>query len=706
MMSLVLAGCEGDDGDDGAAGAPGASAYEIAVDNGFDGTEEEWLASMQPIHTEESCNVCHGDGSNLDYNVIHPEPLEKPVVTDIVVESGVEGDPDCVTFNVFEEDGVTPVSGLTSGDFRFYMADMLPAGVATTTTFVETADPVTTWETAQLARWMYERDSSSYPFGDFSEDADGIYVYCFDADLAAGGESTIDMNDPEETVIAAPDFDLDHTQRLLIRVDARDLGYNRTIGLLDFVIPADGESTTESGITRDIVAMDACTQCHNDPLQEAAHGGGYQEVAACNICHTPIGNSYGDEMQHIEAWSASLFHKIHASIDMAAFPDRMAIDRNGDGEITPDEEFGYSVVKYPKNINDCEACHADDGQDLADAWLTPTNEGCGTCHGVVHNGTAVNGSCGICHDDGAAPSVTTAHEIVDPATYFTTITLEADADGDGVYEAGETPLITVTVEDADGNPISALDPNITRANLYVYGPRSKPVPVLKPGSSTDPAYDPADGPPTQGSSMLVNPDDPQVETDADGFKYRLLAIPEGMEAGTYMIQAYVTDLTRTPEENRYRTSVSQFGWTYDTFQIGSATETLAISGDCFSCHQENDWGTMYHRSYFGADGCVACHDLSGNHANFLGNRVHAVHAASQNGDLLGAAWDGSDTENPDHYVLFPQDIASCDACHTSGNDQYREDPNMYAPNCYGCHGDTEGLRDHLIQSGAGVFSAH
>ena len=115
---------------------------------------------------------------------------------------------------------------------------------------------------------------------------------------------------------------------------------------------------------------------------------------------------------------------------------------------------------------------------------------------------------------------------------------------------------------------------------------------------------------------------------------------------------------------------------------------------------------MYHRSYFGADGCVACHDLSGNHANYLGNRVHAVHAASQNGDLLGAAWDGSDTENPDHYVLFPQDIASCDACHTSGNNQYREDPNMYAPNCYGCHGDTDGLDDHMIQNGASVFGEH
>ena len=34
---------QGDKGADGADGANGKSAYEIAVENGFEGTEEEWL---------------------------------------------------------------------------------------------------------------------------------------------------------------------------------------------------------------------------------------------------------------------------------------------------------------------------------------------------------------------------------------------------------------------------------------------------------------------------------------------------------------------------------------------------------------------------------------------------------------------------------------------------------------------------------------
>lgn len=33
-------------GGSGGAGAPGKSAYEIAVENGFEGTEQEWLESL------------------------------------------------------------------------------------------------------------------------------------------------------------------------------------------------------------------------------------------------------------------------------------------------------------------------------------------------------------------------------------------------------------------------------------------------------------------------------------------------------------------------------------------------------------------------------------------------------------------------------------------------------------------------------------
>ena len=40
-------GANGKDGEDGADGQNGKSAYELAVDNGFTGSEAEWVASLQ-----------------------------------------------------------------------------------------------------------------------------------------------------------------------------------------------------------------------------------------------------------------------------------------------------------------------------------------------------------------------------------------------------------------------------------------------------------------------------------------------------------------------------------------------------------------------------------------------------------------------------------------------------------------------------------
>lgn len=49
-------GPSGDDGEDGAAGNDGAnglSAYDVAVVNGFAGTESEWLASLHGVKGDQ-----------------------------------------------------------------------------------------------------------------------------------------------------------------------------------------------------------------------------------------------------------------------------------------------------------------------------------------------------------------------------------------------------------------------------------------------------------------------------------------------------------------------------------------------------------------------------------------------------------------------------------------------------------------------------
>ncbi len=596
------------------------------------------------------------------------------------------------------------------------MADLVPAGTPTVNLPQSTWGSQDYWPTGFLEMWTEEREGDAGVV--VTEPAPGSYSFQMVATPAAigpGGD--------------APEGDIADTQRVYVRADARDQpGFNRTMGVADFIMPAAGADTgVIATTTRTIVDASACTACHNDPLQRAAHGGGYQSPQVCNMCHSPIGID-GDEMQHSEAWLASLIHKIHAAIDMPAFPNRIG------GQ-------GYGAVTYPKNIIDCGACHFDAGQDMAANWATnPTQEVCTTCHDVTfgvdatHSGGSMldNSLCRACHPaagNGVGQSVTDAHAVTylkhDPAgndddipidpNYTSTIALSADADANGVYEAGETILVTVTTSNmAAGDYVIPYAEDVNEvqvagtrtANVYVYGPRAKAVPVLTPGSTTDPAFDPASGTPDQGRSMTIDSaaGDAQILTDADGFKYQTFAIPADLATGTYMVMAYVT--TNTADcSGIYRGSVCIDGWALTTFNVGTDVDELRVAGPlgandatpgCASCHDQADWGTFYHRSYFGTDGCIACHDQSGNGRVPIANRVHAVHSACPDCDLLGPVdlW---------AEVTFPQNIESCEACHTSGNESFiNGEPAAWGTACIGCHGAAEGAYDHAIQNGAPI----
>ena len=56
-----LASLQGADGADGAAGADGDSAYEVAVANGFVGTEAEWLATLKGVKGDQGIQGVQGE---------------------------------------------------------------------------------------------------------------------------------------------------------------------------------------------------------------------------------------------------------------------------------------------------------------------------------------------------------------------------------------------------------------------------------------------------------------------------------------------------------------------------------------------------------------------------------------------------------------------------------------------------------------------
>ncbi len=71
----TLQSISGNDGNDGEDGEDGASAYEVAVENGFVGTEQEWLDSLKGEQ-----------GDPLDYNDLTPEQI-----TSLKGEKGDDG---------------------------------------------------------------------------------------------------------------------------------------------------------------------------------------------------------------------------------------------------------------------------------------------------------------------------------------------------------------------------------------------------------------------------------------------------------------------------------------------------------------------------------------------------------------------------------------------------------------------------------------
>ncbi len=660
IAALAMFGCSGDDGARGPVGVTGVSGTD-----GTDGTDGAVGAAGPVTHTNESCNVCHGEDREFTIAWAHTDQDPDPALTVTItgVTQLVAGASSTLSFTVADA-AAAAVTGIELEHLRLYLAYMTPGAAG---------DP------GMWTRWAYERDSASYPTGILVDNADGSYDYVF-------------LTEATAAAVAAA------SGRAAVYV--RNFGdYARKVVTYDFDATAAMAVVAASG--REIVAIADCNVCHSDL---GMHGGGYRDTKMCVICHS---SSDADRLASGTSFEV-MIHQVHAEIEAEAIYTIDEDDPEG-----PD----ISEITYPENNSNCEKCHLSGAE--ADNWKdVPNILACGSCHtdvdfadAATHAGgvQASNAACALCHTPAAIVTAHTATTLLhddavsSTVVYTSAIALSADADADGVYEAGEEILVTVTVAGVTGEYTDDEDVSFSNASLYVYGPRAEAVPVLTVDSTTDPDYIAAlaldsTETPDQGRSMFVGADD-QVETDADGFKYQLLAIPAGMASGTYMIQARIShDDSRTTGSRSYPID----GWSLTTFQVGTATEEDKVAGDgCANCHEYDavadrypDWGTMNHRSYFGTDGCLACHDQSGNHANPIANRVHALHSA-QAEDYLGK--DFSD-------VTYPQDIENCVTCHTEG-DSYVTEPAAWGIACLGCHADKSGARDHMMQNGA-PFEAH
>ena len=640
----------------------------------------------------ELAGVHYIDANNLDVTV-----------TSISVAADADGFP-VVSFHV--DAGGADYTALKAGDVRLYMADLVPAGTAA----VDPAAPedplkdLGTFPSPYYERWAYERSTA----GNGSITSQTAFT-SFDATDAANGNYQVTMSTgfgSAEALVLAPELDpTTHPQRLFMRVGGKTLAdgsvTNNTVGILDFMVPANGATATETlgdafQYQKAYVTIGACKKCHGPKMANAAHANGYLDTRACVICHSPIG-VYGYEMQPDSAYLTVFLHKIHSGIAIPQF-DAARFPEIANGEVT-----------FPQPGN-CVVCHSDpDGlaagsAAMLDNWKDhATVEACGSCHTEDDYVTGINpdaASVVESHDPTAAAGYDPA---ADPNAPEFDVTMSITPPDNGPYYVeGETPVITVTLKNhATGvnftNYTTAKDAagvsggGLSTAILYVYGPRNGAAPVLTLNASAD-----------QGENLFLPSTDLNVLTDATGFHYQLQAIPAGMTAGTYMASVQMADYGGLSDTDYKTTSVGDVLY----FQVGTADLTPNVAGDaCYNCHGETHMhqaGSHAHNVPFNTDYCNACHDTTGIHGVPIANRAHAVHSANPKGDLynyVGGVYTLNATR--DWETIFPRTDGDCSACHVSGNTSYRT--NIYGVPCLGCHGDNNGVNDHMAQMGF-IFS--
>ncbi|HEX7704322.1 MAG TPA: OmcA/MtrC family decaheme c-type cytochrome, partial [Kofleriaceae bacterium] len=127
---------------------------------------------------------------------------------------------------------------------------------------------------------------------------------------------------------------------------------------------------------REIVSQGKCDSCHakfkaETTASAAFHGGGRVNAGMCNVCHNPARTS------NPSANSATFIHRIH----------------NGEMVATANLFHGIAAT-YPRDIRDCNACHAGAAQG-AQAITNPSTAACTGCHDYVSFTGAAANTCMI-----------------------------------------------------------------------------------------------------------------------------------------------------------------------------------------------------------------------------------------------------------------------------------------------------------------------
>jgi OmcA/MtrC family decaheme c-type cytochrome len=335
--SLALAGCEGDDGDDGAPGAPGAnglSAYEIAVANGFTGTEQEWLDSLQgaPAFTTtpaEACNVCHGNTGLAQVETVHATGvgnLEVLNVTPTAVGANL-----VITFNV-------RFNGVNKSNYTTVNADYRLEGAGLTRRYLGTTATATT-------------------------PSDNTPVALTKVDVPDPANADLEITNYTLTITNGVTANANVNSRYLIRITDGGTSNPDRRAIVMFDYPA-------SPVV-DVLGDVACAQCHGSLGAGFHYGTPVGGGKTCVVCHDAANVTNAP-------FFYPMIHGIHNSAKMptGAFP---LLDKLSQPFLDDGEPVIFSIG-FPSYMNNCSICHS------TQAALDVTNaepvsfDFCMTCH--------------------------------------------------------------------------------------------------------------------------------------------------------------------------------------------------------------------------------------------------------------------------------------------------------------------------------------